>query len=89
MNDELRSRPASTTLVSTPSPLSGAGQVDVEGELPPGLQELREARRAWKRGPVSRAEWKVPTRVGRFSTEGGLDLASLGTPLDGVTDYLR
>ena len=88
MSGNDHSEPVGNTLVSVPSPLSSASN-EFEGEVPPELAALAEARRAWKKGPVARAEWKMPSRLGKFSTWSDMPVPDLVTPLETRTDYMQ
>src|SRR4051812_1275709 len=55
----------------------------------PTLAAIRDAREAWKRGPVAKAVAKMPPRMERFTTLSDLELPDVVTPADVNTDYLR
>ena len=55
----------------------------------PSLAAIREAREAWKRGPVAKATAKIAPRLDRFTTLSDVEIPDVVTPADAQRDYLR
>src|SRR5579883_1678973 len=60
-----------------------------DGESPGDLDAIRKAVEAWRKGPVARAEAKMPPRKPRFTTWSDLDVPDVLTPGDVPVSYMR
>ncbi|MBI5514944.1 MAG: methylmalonyl-CoA mutase [Deltaproteobacteria bacterium] len=61
----------------------------LDGEVPDGLQVIREARVRWEATTRAKTLQKAPLRQPRFTTHSDLELPDVVTPADVNVDYLR
>ncbi len=78
--------PASSTLGRSASVPQEYTQ---DGETPGDVEAIRKAVEAWRKGPVAKAEAKMPARKPRFTTWSDLDLPDVLTPVDVPVSYMR
>jgi methylmalonyl-CoA mutase, N-terminal domain len=60
-----------------------------DGETPGDVEAIRKAVEAWRKGPVAKAEGKMPPRKPRFTTWSDIDLPDVLTPGDVPVHYMR
>ncbi len=80
---------AQTPLHQPPAAPTSAPDDDAVGEIPGDLAALRAAKEAWQKGPVAKAEAKIPPRKPRFTTWSDLPVGDVMTPADVRIDHAR
>ncbi len=78
---------AQPNILPAPPPTHTTASGETLGPAPEGLAPLRRQVADWRRGPVAKAQARVPQRQPRLTTWSGLTVPDLVTPADGPVDY--
>ena len=78
---------AQPNILPAPPPTHTTASGETLGLDAEGLAQLRRQVADWRRGPVAKAQARVPQRQPRLTTWSGLTVPDLVTPADGPVDY--